>query len=172
MKKSLVRCASMSCLPDRSTLHPSPSALGTEADPFSLHGAGAGAPMAFAAPVSIPSSRRPGRGRRRSALGYLSPQILPCGSEQTGCAPQLWGPAPVLRPPLVPVTRLFLPLGPLGVAGLGEVHHPCGLPTGAHICVNRPLIKFSDYPFSKCHLFPARNLADIRVVNSKSLTQC
>ena len=101
------------------------------------------------------------------------PQLLPWGITANWLCPSTQGPSSQPRPPSCSCNHLSSHrLRPQAIAGPGDLHHLCGLPTWAHICINSPLIKFSDYPFWKCHLFPVRNLTDKLVINRKQLTQC
>lgn len=101
-----------------------PDLLGVRRLTFRRMGWRVGAAMAsvsiwdWSARASVGASEE---GERAVQLGCLFPQLLPWGSRQTGpWAPQLWGPAPVPWP--------------LTVAGPGELHPPCNLPTwGPHV---------------------------------------
>lgn len=95
MKRSITCCTSVSCLSLGSTLHLSPSAQRLT---FRLH---QGASMASVSTWDWSVGASVGDwedGERTEQLEYFFPQLLPWGSQQRGCAPQLWGPARVPRP--------------------------------------------------------------------------
>lgn len=130
MKRSIICCANVSCLPLGSTLHPPSLPIGTEADlpPASagFHG------LCFhLGLVGGGISRRLGRRRKNRAVGVFLSPAPSLGITAEGLCSSALGPSSCPEAPLwFQGPCLPSPLRPLAVAGRGERPHPCGLLIG------------------------------------------